>query len=90
MNLENVRYMFSIDGKTRRFRVCLILGEDEDNYIGHWISGFGDMKQRFPKEKTRPFTEEEIKNYQSQSYCKSKKIPFPLPITNGGKIKLKK
>ena len=82
--------MFSMDDKIGRFRVCLIMEEDADNYIGNWVSGFGEMKQKFSKKKTRPFTKEEIKNYQSLSYCQSKKIPFALPIMQDGKIKLGK
>lgn len=38
---------------------CWITGEDEDNYIGHWITGFGFVNVKFPKETTRDLTPEE-------------------------------
>jgi len=90
MNVKNLKYMLSMDDKIGRFRICLIMGEDADNYIGNWASGFGEMRQKFPKKTTRDLTEGEIKDYQTLDYCKTKKLPFALPITSGGRIKLKK
>lgn len=37
-----------------------IVAEDDDNYYGSWIEGFGFIDVRFPKETTRILTPDEI------------------------------
>lgn len=36
-----------------------VRSEDEENYYGEWISGFGFIEVRFPKSGTREMTDEE-------------------------------
>jgi hypothetical protein len=43
--------------------ICHIHDEDENNYIGNWIYGFGFIDVKFPKETTRELTAEEIEKY---------------------------
>lgn len=43
--------------------LCYIYGEDENNFIGKWIEGFGFFDVKFPKKTTRPLTEEEISRF---------------------------
>ena len=33
--------------------------EDDENYYGHWVTGFGFYNVRFPKETSRELTDEE-------------------------------
>lgn len=40
--------------------MCVINKEDEENYIGMWVEGFGFFDVKFPKETTRELTKEEI------------------------------
>lgn len=37
-----------------------ISGEDEENYYGSWLTGFGFFNVRFPKATTRPLTEAQV------------------------------
>ena len=39
--------------------LCVIHREEETDYIGEWVTGFGFMEVRFPKETTRELTEDE-------------------------------
>ena len=43
--------------------LCYIYGEDNDNYIGNWVTGLGFFDVKFPKDTTRPLTPEEIEKY---------------------------
>lgn len=43
--------------------LCQIHGEEGDDYIGNWITGFGFFDVKFPKSTTRELTEEEIEKY---------------------------
>lgn len=36
-------------------------GEDGDDYVGQWMTGFGFVDVRFPKSTTRPITDAERK-----------------------------
>jgi hypothetical protein len=45
--------------------LCLIIKEDDENYIGSWVTGFGFINVKFPKATTRELTPEEIKHYNS-------------------------
>lgn len=44
--------------------LCEIDSEDEENYIGNWVEGFGFVEVRFPKTTTRELTDNE-KNYHN-------------------------
>ena len=46
--------------------LCVIYGEDEENYIGSWIYGFGYFDVRFPKSTTRDLSEEDLQCYTGQ------------------------
>jgi len=39
--------------------LCIIEGEEGDNYVGRWVKGFGFVGVKFPKATTRELTEEE-------------------------------
>jgi hypothetical protein len=43
--------------------VCVIFEEDEGNYYGNWVTGFGFTNVRFPKATTRELTAEEKDRY---------------------------
>ena len=40
--------------------LCIIFQEDAHNYIGNWVTGFGLIGVKFPKETTRNLTDKEI------------------------------
>lgn len=40
--------------------LCIIFQEDAHNYIGNWVTGFGFIDVKFPKETTRNLTDKEI------------------------------
>jgi hypothetical protein len=46
--------------------LCVIETEDESNYYGQWVTGFGFFNVRFPKKTTRNLTAEECKQYAGQ------------------------
>ena len=46
--------------------LCDIDSEDEENYIGNWVDGFGFVEVRFPKATTRELTDDE-KSYHSST-----------------------
>ena len=48
--------------------LCIIESEDEENYIGRWVSGFGFFRVKFPKETTRELTEDEISSIDGSVY----------------------
>lgn len=43
--------------------ICVIHSEDENNFIGNWVTGYGFINVEFPKETTRELTEGEIEEY---------------------------
>lgn len=53
---------------------------DADNYIGHWVFGFGFVGVKFPKETTRNLTPEEIEKYNN-SYMSIGGVAHPLNVT---------
>lgn len=46
--------------------LCVVHGEDDLNYIGNWVTGFGFADVKFPKATTRELTPEEIEDYHGQ------------------------
>jgi len=60
--------------------LCIINSEDESNYIGNWVTGYGFVEVEFPKETTRELTEEEIKNYNKSFIRLSDNPPIKLKV----------
>ena len=48
------------------FDLCYIGGEQGEYYTGHFITGFGIVGLRFPKETTRELTKEEVLKYHNK------------------------
>ena len=46
--------------------ICIIAEEDEANYYGNWVFGFGLIDVQFPKTTTRDLNAEEIEKYHGQ------------------------
>lgn len=46
--------------------LCIVGEEDDENYYGHWISGFGFIGVQFPKRTTRKLTPKEVKKYHGR------------------------
>ncbi len=47
--------------------LCYITGEDEKNFIGSWVIGFGFVDVEFPKSSTRVLTPEEKEEFNGRS-----------------------
>lgn len=47
---------------------CSIIEEDDENFYGVWVEGFGFYDVKFPKETTKPLTEEECKEFANLHY----------------------
>jgi hypothetical protein len=43
--------------------LCLVHGQDGDDYLGNWVTGFGYINVRFPMATTRELTEEDKARY---------------------------
>lgn len=43
--------------------ICIVHGEDGDDYIGHWVTGLGFIDVRFPKATTFDLTDEDKAKY---------------------------
>lgn len=46
--------------------LCYIREEDEVNYIGEWVEGFGFVNVKFPKSTTRELTDEEYQEFNGK------------------------
>ena len=60
--------------------LCYIHGEDQDNYIGNWVRGFGFIDVKFPKATTRELTDEEIKYWNKRAIWISDGPSIPLKV----------
>ena len=60
--------------------ICIITGEDEDNYIGSWVEGLGFFNVKFPKKTTRPLTEAEIDHFDGQAVQINSQPPRKLNV----------
>ena len=60
--------------------ICHIHGEDENNYIGNWVTSIGFINVKFPKESTRDLTQEEKDYYNSKHYQISDHPSYKLEI----------
>ncbi len=47
--------------------LCLVCDENEENYIGSWVTGLGFIDVQFPKSTTRELTEEEKTYYNEKA-----------------------
>ncbi|MEK9134808.1 MAG: hypothetical protein AAB451_00665 [Patescibacteria group bacterium] len=57
MATKAIHLLGDISSKTPN--LCSIHGEDDENYIGNWVEGFGFINVKFPKATTRELTQEE-------------------------------
>lgn len=46
--------------------LCIVAEEDDDNYYGNWVTGFGYIDVKFPKSTTKELTPEEVEKYDGQ------------------------
>ncbi len=46
--------------------LCIIDSETDDDYIGKWVTGFGYVRVRFPKDTTRELTAAEREQYNGK------------------------
>jgi hypothetical protein len=46
--------------------LCVVFEENDENYIGNWVEGFGFINLRFPRETTRPLTSSEKEHYHNR------------------------
>lgn len=60
--------------------LCYVTSEDDEAYIGHWVTGFGFQKVRFPKATTRDLTTEEQADYASRYIQLSNHKPVRIGI----------
>ncbi len=60
--------------------LCCITSEDDKNYYGMWITGFGFFDVKFPKETTRELTEEEIQKFNKMSVKISNQPSMALKV----------
>ena len=52
--------------------------EDDENYYGMWVLGYGFVNVRFPKDTTRELTNEEVIYWNSKSIQIGSQIPHKL------------
>ena len=60
--------------------LCVVFAEDKENYIGNWVTGFGFIEVKFPKETTRELTNEEVKEYNKTYVQISNQPPIKLKV----------
>jgi methyl coenzyme M reductase gamma subunit len=60
--------------------LCFIHREDGENYIGNWVTGFGFVEVKFPKETTRDLTEAEENKFDGMHIQISNQPPMELKI----------
>jgi len=60
--------------------ICHIHGEDEDNYIGNWVTGYGFINVKFSKATTRDLTPDEIEKYNDTYIAFSGNPPQKLKV----------
>lgn len=56
--------------------VCQIYAEDDDNWIGSWITGMGFFDVKFPKNVTRALTPEEIEEFKNTTFQLNSQPPY--------------
>lgn len=66
--------------------ICRVTEEDDDNYYGMWLTGYGFFNVRFPKETTRDMTDEEFEKYSNTSVQLSNHESQRLRMNRDGTI----
>ena len=61
--------------------LCIVTSEDETNFIGSWVTGFGFFNVKFPKETTRDLTEEEVEYFNGRSIQINNQPPVKLSVS---------
>jgi len=46
--------------------ICIVTDEDDQNFYGNWVFGYGFVNVAFPKQTTRDLTTEEVEKYHGQ------------------------
>lgn len=59
--------------------VCTIYAEDEFNWIGSWITGFGFFDVKFPKNTTRALTKEEMDAFSKMHFAINNQPTYNFP-----------
>ena len=62
--------------------LCCIHAEDENNYIGNWVTGYGFIDVKFPKSTTRDLTQEEIDRYHGRIFSINGNLLGALNLKN--------
>jgi len=60
--------------------ICHVHEEGVDSYIGSWVTGYGFINVKFPKETTRELTNGEKEEYRSKHFQISDQPPFTLGL----------
>ena len=60
--------------------ICIIIDEDDDNYIGMWVTGYGFFDVKFPKSSTMELTPEEIEKYNLMHVQINNQFPVKLKV----------
>jgi len=68
--------------------LCVVCEEDDEAYIGNWISGFGFINVRFPKDTTRELNPEEVEKYHGMGFQIGSNPPFQIDIKGTNKIEV--
>lgn len=74
-NLETVRYMMATkavhklgDISRETPSLCVVYGEEGDQWVGRFLIGHGFFDVRFPKETTRELTKDEKKEWNGSAF----------------------
>jgi hypothetical protein len=46
--------------------LCCVFQEDDDNYYGNWVSGYGFCEVQFPKQTTKELTPGEVEHWHGE------------------------
>ncbi len=60
--------------------ICIIESEQDDHFVGQWVTGLGFVNVRFPKDTTRELTEQEVEHYQGKAYSVAGHPPIKLDL----------
>lgn len=63
-------------------QLCIVTEEDEENYYGNWLTGFGYINVRYPKNTTRDLTVEEIEKHHGKILTMNGKIFSVVNLKN--------
>ena len=60
--------------------LCIVFSETDTDYIGNWVTGFGFVNVKFPKETTRELTTAEVEKYNKTYVQISNQPPVKLNV----------